>query len=284
MKLNLLKLRTSFYAFVFLLCSLIVSDVIAQEKTSLVKGIVTDNNSEALPGVSVIIRNTKTNFTAGTSTDSSGNFIFSRVSPGGPYSFTFSVVGYETQTLSGYNIKEDVTLSLVVKMKQNIASLDQVVVIGYGTAQKRDLTGSVGLVSAALTKDIPVASVDQKLIGQVAGMQVSTATGIPGGGTSIRIRGAGSIGAGNDPLFVIDGFPITNSFGQTSNPLNLINPDDIESITILKDASSTAIYGSRGSNGVVVVTTKRGRAGAPRVEVSAFTGWQTVPKKEGQQC
>ncbi|MEJ7826665.1 MAG: TonB-dependent receptor [Segetibacter sp.] len=279
MKFNSIKFRASFYAFVFLLFILKASDINAQEKTSLVKGIVTDNNGEPLAGVSAILRNTKTNFTTGTSTDASGFFTFSRVSAGGPYSFTFSTVGYEDQTLSGYNIKEDITLSLVIKMKQTVANLDQVIVIGYGTQQKKDLTGSVGLISAAQTKDLPVSSVDQRMVGQVAGMQVSTATGIPGGGTSIRIRGAGSIGAGNDPLFVIDGFPITRSFGQTSNPLNLINPDDIESITILKDASSTAIYGSRGSNGVVVVTTKKGRSGPPRIEVTGYTGWQQVPEK-----
>jgi TonB-linked SusC/RagA family outer membrane protein len=266
-------------ALVFLLFILTSANLTAQEKISLVKGVVQNDNNEPLGGVSVILRNIKTNFTLGTSTDSSGIFNFLRVPAGGPYSFTFSTVGFETQSLSGYNIKDDITLSLRVKMKSTVASLDQVIVIGYGTQQKRDLTGAVGIITAAQTKDLPVPSIDQRMVGQVAGMQVSAATGIPGGGTSIRIRGAGSIGAGNDPLFVIDGFPITRSFGQTSNPLNLINPDDIESITVLKDASSTAIYGSRGSNGVVVVTTKRGRSGPPRVEVTAYTGWQTVPKK-----
>ena len=279
MKSILLNVGGRLLPLMFLHFLLISNLVNGQGSTSSIRGIVQDSDNEPLPGVSVIIRNMKTNFTSGTSTDSAGVFTFSRITAGGPYSFTFSIVGYETQTLSGYNIKNDVTLSLLVKMKSTAALLDQVVVIGYGTQQKRDMTGAVGIINAAQTKDLPVASIDQRMVGQVAGMQVSAATGIPGGGTSIRIRGAGSIGAGNDPLFVIDGFPITRSFGQTSNPLNLINPEDIESITILKDASSTAIYGSRGSNGVVVVTTKRGRNGPPRVEVTAYTGWQTVPKK-----
>lgn len=252
----------------------------SQVQTSVVRGLIQNNNTnEPLPGVSVVVKNTITNFTSGTSTDSSGVFSFTRLPAGRPYTFIISAVGYESQTLSGYNIKAETTISLVVKLNLSSEALNQVVVIGYGTQQRKDLTGSVGLITAAQTKDLPVSSVDQRMVGQVAGMQVSAATGIPGGGTSIRIRGAGSIGAGNDPLFVIDGFPITRSFGQTSNPLNLINPDDIESITVLKDASSTAIYGSRGSNGVVVVTTKKGRSGPPVVEISAYTGWQTVPEK-----
>ena len=279
MKFSLPNAYKRFFPLIFLAVVLQCHNVNSQGNTSLIKGIIQNDNNEPLPGVSVIVKNTKTNFTSGTTTDSAGGFTFSRIIAGGPYGFTFSAVGYEPQTLSGYTIKNDITLSLLVKMKSNAASLDQVVVIGYGSLQKKDLTGAVGIINAAQTKDLPVPSIDQRMVGQVAGMQVSAATGIPGGGTSIRIRGAGSIGAGNDPLFVIDGFPITRSFGQTSNPLNLINPDDIESITILKDASSTAIYGSRGSNGVVVITTKRGRSGPPRVEISAYTGWQTVPQK-----
>src|SRR5262249_26318440 len=115
--------------------------------------------------------------------------------------------------------------------------------------------------------------------GQVAGVQVADVTGTPGGGASIKIRGSGSIGAGDDPLFVIDGFALTSSFGQTSNPLNILNPDDIESVTVLKDASSTAIYGSRGANGVVLITTKSGKSGVAKLDVGAYTGWQQVPKK-----
>jgi TonB-linked SusC/RagA family outer membrane protein len=113
----------------------------------------------------------------------------------------------------------------------------------------------------------------------IPGVQISTTTGTPGGGTSIKIRGSGSIGAGDNPLFVVDGYPISNTSGQVSNPLNVINPNDIESVTVLKDASSTAIYGSRGSNGVIVITTKQGARGIPAVSVSAYTGIQRVPQK-----
>ncbi len=116
------------------------------------------------------------------------------------------------------------------------------------------------------SKTCPVSSIDQKLIGQVSGVHITSPTGAPGGGTEIKIRGSGSIGAGDNPLFVIDGFPVANTSGQSYNPLNMISPDDIESITILKDASSTAIYGSRGANGVVVITTRKGKERHPVCE------------------
>ncbi len=122
MKINLLNSKATFFALMFLLFILKASNVNAQAKTSLIKGIVTDNNGEPIPGVSVIIRNTQTNFTSGTSTDNSGVFTFSKISPGGPYSFTISTVGYEPQTLSGYNIKEDITLSLSVELKSTSAT------------------------------------------------------------------------------------------------------------------------------------------------------------------
>ena len=132
------------------------SEVNAQEKTSVVKGLVQSDNNVPLAGVSVILRNSKTNFTLGTSTDSSGSFNFSRVPAGGPFSFTFSTVGFETQTLSGYNIKDDVYLALMVKMKSSIASLDQVVVVGYGTQRRKDLTGSVASVGSREIKDLAI--------------------------------------------------------------------------------------------------------------------------------
>lgn len=270
MRINLLQFRTSLYALLFLFFILNASDVIAQGRPSLVKGVVTDNNGNPIPGVSVIVENAKTNFTAGTSTDSSGIFTFSRVSAGGPYSFTFSTVGYETQPLSGYNIKEDITLSLVVKMKETMANLDQVVVVGYGAQKRKDVTGSVGSVGAREIKDLGISRIDQGLAGRVAGVQVKAATGEPGAAPQIRIRGIGSISAGVNPLYVVDGFPIDN--------IQSLNPNDIESLDILKDASATAIYGSRGSNGVVIINTKRGRSGKPILGFDSYYGWQRVSK------
>ncbi len=269
MKLNHLKLRTSFYTLLifFILKNSFVN---AQEKPNLVKGIVTDINGGPLSGVSVIIKNTKTNVTAGTSTDTSGIFTFSRVFPGGPYSFTFSNVGYQNQTLSGYNIKGDVTLSLSIKMTSTAASLDQVVVIGYGTQKRKDLTGAVASVGGSAIKDLAVTRVDQALLGKVAGVQVKPVSGEPGASPQIRIRGIGSISAGAGPLYVVDGYPTSS--------IETLNPNDIESMDILKDASATAIYGSRGSNGVIIINTKRGKAGEPVVTFDTYYGLQKVSK------
>lgn len=255
----------------FFLFILQFTNVNAQKTQSLVKGIVTDNNGAPLPGVSVIIKNTKTNFTAGTSTDTTGTFTFTRVSNGGPYSFTFSIVGYENQLLSGYNIKEDITLSPIIKMTSTAASLDQVVVVGYGTQKRKDLTGSVASVGNKEIKDLAVTRVDQALLGKVAGVQVKPVSGEPGASPQIRIRGIGSISAGAGPLYVVDGFP--------TGSIETLNPNDIETLDILKDASATAIYGSRGSNGVIIINTRRGRSGKATITFDTYTGWQKIAKQ-----
>ena len=247
-----------------------LSGLYAQEQGSLVKGAVHASNNEPLGGVSVVIRNAKTNFTTGTTTDSTGNFIFSRLAPGGPYSLTFSMVGFEKQTLGGYSLKQDATLSLVVKMVQSGSSLDQVVVVGYGTLKRKDLTGSVASLSGKEIKDLGVANVQQALSGRVAGVQVKLNDGSPGSSPQIRIRGIGSISAGVDPLYVVDGFPTDN--------IQTINPNDIESFDVLKDASATAIYGSRGSNGVVIINTKRGSMGKAKVSFDMYYGKQKVSR------
>jgi len=245
--------------------------VFAQEKTSQVKGQVKNENNDPVQGVSVILRNSKTNFTLGTSSDSTGAFGFARVPAGGPYSFTLTAIGFEPQTLSGYNIKSDIVLSLMVKMKPTSSSLDQVVVVGYGTQRKKDLTGSVGSLPAKEIKDLAVPRIEQALSGRVAGVQVKLADGSPGGAPQIRIRGVGSISAGVDPLYVVDGFPTDN--------IQTINPNDIESLDILKDASATAIYGSRGSNGVVIINTKRGSSGKNKINFDTYYGEQEVTRK-----
>jgi TonB-linked SusC/RagA family outer membrane protein len=270
MRFKLKKSRHSICVLVFTLSVLHVSQLFAQEKQSLVKGLVANTNNEPIAGVSVLVRNTKTNFTSGTSTDSSGVFSFARMPSGGPYSFTFSAVGFEGQTLSGYNIKEDVILSLVVKLKSTTAALNEVVVVGYGTQKRKDLTGAVGSVNADKIKDLAVTRVDQALLGKVAGVQVKPSSGEPGSPPQVRIRGIGSISAGGDPLYVVDGVPMAS--------IQAINPNDIENIDVLKDASATAIYGSRGSNGVVIINTKRGRAGRNIFTFDMYAGAQKIAK------
>lgn len=264
------QLRACLRALILIIMIFRLPDLYAQERVSLVKGAVHNNNNEPLQGVSVVIRNAKTNFTTGTSTDSSGNFSFSRLAPGGPYSLTFTMVGFDKQTMGGYNLKEDATLSLVVKMVPSGNSLDQVVVVGYGTLKRKDLTGSVASLSGKDIKDLGVANVQQALSGRVAGVQVKLNDGTPGSSPQIRIRGIGSISAGVDPLYVVDGFPTDN--------IQTINPNDIESFDILKDASATAIYGSRGSNGVVIINTKRGSIGKTRVSFDMYYGRQKVSR------
>jgi len=251
-----------------LLCCMCLFSTFIYAQNFRINGKVTDPaDGGALPGVSVKIKNTQT----GTVTGQNGTFSL-EAAKGAILIFSYI----------GYNSKEVTITSadpINVSLSAQSGDLDEVVVIGYGNRQKKDLTGSVGTVSAAQIKDLPVSSIDQKLVGQIPGVQISSPTGAPGGGPSIKIRGSGSIGAGDNPLFVVDGFAIANTNGQDYNPLNFISPDDIESVTVLKDASSTAIYGSRGSNGVVIITTKKGKSGAPVVSLNIYGGMQQVPQK-----
>jgi TonB-linked SusC/RagA family outer membrane protein len=270
MKLNVFKgkrIPLAFLLFLFLLNSL---SVFAQDKSSSVRGIVQGTSNEPLAGVSVTVRNTKTNFASGTTTDSTGLFTFSRLPSGGPYSFSFSSVGFEDQTLSGYNIRDNASLSLAVKMVSNTKTMEQVVVVGYGTQRRKDLTGSVGTVNSKDISEQTATRVDQALMGKLPGVQVKPTSGEPGAPPQIRIRGVGSISASVEPLYVVDGFPVAS--------IQTLNPNDIETMDILKDASATAIYGSRGANGVVIINTKRGRAGKPVFTFSTYTGLQRIAK------
>jgi len=273
MKFNFSKLRTIPFVLIIPLCLFGAVSAVGQLSRIAVNGVVQSAaNNDPVPGISVIVRNTKTNFTAGTTTDSTGVFAFSRIPAGGPYSFTFTGVGYEPQTLGGYNIRENASLSLVVKIKQSAATtMDQVVVVGYGSQKRKDLTGAVGSIGAKDIKDMAVIRVDQALIGKAAGVQVKPFTGQPGAAPQIRIRGIGSISAGSEPLYVVDGFPVAD--------ISTLNPNDIESLDILKDASATAIYGSRGSNGVILISTKRGKEGKPVISFDTYYGLQQVSRK-----
>jgi TonB-linked SusC/RagA family outer membrane protein len=226
-----------------------------------ITGRVSDETGAGLPGVNIVVKETN----RGTTTTGDGNFRLAVPDAGG--TLVFSSIGYETQ-----EIALGTRTQLDVAMKPSAGSLDEVVVVGYGTQRKKDVTGSVSSVSAERIQNTPVSGLDQALTGQLAGVQVQQTSGAPGGNINVRVRGSGSIGAGNEPLYVVDGFPgVTN--------LNAINPNDIESIEVLKDASAAAIYGSRGANGVVIITTKRGKAGRTTFSVDAYTGWQQVVNK-----
>ncbi len=223
-------------------------------------GNVTDERGERLPGVSILVKGTQ----QGVISDNDGNF--SITVPDENAVLVFSFVGYVSQEIiAGNRSLLDVTLKVDEK------ALEEVVVVGYGVVRKSDLTGSVAKVGEEEIKAVPVISLDRAMQGRVSGVMVTTSSGAPGASTTIRIRGTGSVNAGNDPLYVIDGFPTSN--------LNSINPSDIESIEILKDASATAIYGSRGSNGVVLVTTKRGKEDQSNISFEGYYGVQTARRK-----
>lgn len=228
----------------------------------VVSGKVTGSDNEALPGVNVLVEGS----TTGTSTDAEGKYSL-RV-PSSSNVLIFSYIGYVTQRVTvGNRVNYDVMLEVDTR------SLEEVVVVGYGTVKKSDLTGSLSQVKAKDINAFPATNVLQALSGRAPGVQVVQNTGAPGAAVSVRIRGANSVRGSNEPLYVVDGFPISGS-----NP-TVLNNSDIESIEILKDASATAIYGSRGANGVVLITTKRGKAGRTNVDFETSYGIQTLRKK-----
>ncbi|MFT4156239.1 TonB-dependent receptor [Parafilimonas sp.] len=227
----------------------------------IIKGKITNASGEPLSSVSITVKNE----TGGVYSDESGNYT---INASAGDTLVFSYVGYNTrQIVVGNQGIINVVLDL------NITSLDQVVVVGYGTVKKKDLTGAVSTIGEDDIKSTPMVSLDRALQGRVSGVQVTANSNKPGGGTTVRIRGTGSVNAGNDPLYVIDGYPVGD--------LNSINPQDIESIDVLKDASATAIYGSRGSNGVVIITTKRGKNGQSNLNFDGYYGIQKLRKKIG---
>ncbi|CAL1519696.1 TonB-dependent receptor P3 [Chitinophaga sp. MM2321] len=243
----------------------------AQERTGSVRGIIRDEAGKTMPYVSVLAKNNTTNLSSGAQTDSNGVFIFSRLPVNGSYTFTISYIGYETQTLANYTLKAGESTSLLVKLKTSTSALNEVIVVGYGTQRKTDLTGSIATINQKdLTQGVNNNAI-QAVNGKAAGVYVSQSSSAPGGGVNIRIRGAGSINSGNDVLVVVDGL-------SNVDPSS-ISPDDIESIQVLKDASSAAIYGSRAANGVVLITTKKGTAGKAAITYSGYIGVQKIAKK-----
>ncbi|MGQ1948202.1 SusC/RagA family TonB-linked outer membrane protein [Geofilum sp. OHC36d9] len=233
-----------------------------------VRGTVTDNTGLPLPGVSIVIEGTN----RGVITDVDGNY---QIEAPSDANIIFNFLGF---SLHRELVNNRTTID--VSMKEDIMSLDEVVVVGYGQMKRSDVTGSmVSVASDAIEKSVPT-SIDQVLQGRAAGVQVQQNSGTPGGSSSIRIRGINSLSASNEPIFVIDGVVIDAATGSGSdNALASINPSDIVSMDILKDASATAIYGSRGANGVIIITTKRGKAGEARVTYDGYVGVQEMPSK-----
>ncbi len=248
-----------------------------------VTGKVVSATGEPLPGVTVLLKNTQT----GTNTDPNGQFSLQVPNNGGTLVLTF--IGYQTKEIA---IPQD-NNPLNVTLEEDAKVLNEVVVVGYGTQKKSDLTGSVSSLKSEDLNPGVNASVDQLMQGRATGVQITQSSSEPGGGVSVRIRGASSLNAGNEPLYVIDGLPIDNSSSLSAsggeagvgnnlspkNPLNAINPNDIASIEVLKDASATAIYGSRGANGVILITTKKGTKGKVGVNYDFNLGTQSVPKQ-----
>ncbi|SUJ21493.1 Outer membrane cobalamin receptor protein [Sphingobacterium spiritivorum] len=251
-----------------LMILLIFSSHTASSQTRQVQGTVRDQDGKPLAGVSVsVVESQKQTFS-----DGKGNFSIAVKSS--DKSLTFSYVGYEGKIVA-LGDRTQLQVSLAVATSQ----MDEVVIIGYGTAQRKDLTGSVGSVKIEDLQKAPVKTFDEALAGRVAGVQVSSAEGQPGSSIDITIRGNNSITQSNFPLFVIDGFPFESAGDQSINPINTIDPGDIESIDVLKDASATAIYGARGANGVIIVTTKRGKVGKPVLTFNTYYGLQENNKR-----
>ena len=248
---------------------------------STITGTVTDaTNGDPLAGTTVQVKGTN----VGATSDAQGKYQLNL--PSGTKTLVFSFIGYQsTEVAVGNRSVVDARLTATDN------ALSEVVVVGYGVQNRRDITTAIGSVKARDLANQPVTSFDQALAAKIAGVQVSQTSGAPGAALSIRVRGTGSISAGNDPLYVIDGIPLSRdtkfATGSTNttfpdNPINVlstINTDDIESIEVLKDASAAAIYGSRGSNGVVLLTTKRGKEGKTVINYDAYVGMQQVSKK-----
>jgi len=255
----MLKIKEVAWLRSFIMLMLFMLSFSAHAQQRNITGTVKDSNGEEVIGASVMVKGG----TEGTVTDINGKFSL-QVSASAK-ALVVSYVGMKTKevAISGNTVN--------VVLDDDTKLLDDVVVIGYGTVKKSDLTGAVSSIGEKSLKDIPIASAAQAITGRLAGVSVTTTEGSPDAEILIRVRGGGSITRDNSPLFIVDGFPV--------NSISDISPKDIESIDVLKDASSTAIYGSRGANGVVIITTKSGREGRVSVSYNAFTGWKRLANR-----
>lgn len=252
---------------------------VAQERKTITGKVTNASTGAPIAGASVTAKGAST----GTITDENGSFSITVAS--NVNTLVISSVGFTNQeiNISGKS-------SITVALTEGTDDLEEVVVVGYGTAKKKDLTGSVGSVKSKDFNKGVFTAPDQLIQGKVAGVQVINNSGAPGGGTTVRIRGISSIRSGNQPLFVVDGIPLSggsvvpglgSALGNAAseNPLNFLDPNDIESVDVLKDASATAIFGARGANGVVIINTKRGKAGSPKIEFNTSMGVSSIMKR-----
>ncbi|MDZ7606396.1 MAG: TonB-dependent receptor [Cyclobacteriaceae bacterium] len=234
-------------------------DLLAQSGELAISGMVTDASGNPIPGVNIFVRGQAT----GTISGFDGNYKLAL--PAGVETLVFSYIGYIT-------LEEPINNRSVINitLQEDTKQLEEIVVTGYGSQKKADIIGAIGSLNPAVIKDMPVVGLDQALQGQIAGVSVTQSSGTPGGGIMVRVRGNSSISSSNRPLYIVDGIPVRDGGlssrdfgGQNDNALSTLNPNDIESIEVLKDASAKAIYGSRAANGVVIITTKRGKADSP---------------------
>ena len=235
-----------------------LANVMAQNKT--VTGRVTDEKGEGIPKASVVLKGSK----AGTTTDDNGQFMISV--PAGVKTLVISTLGYGTIEIATSDVP------LKIALTKSIANIDEVVVIGYGTQKKGLITGAVSSVKASDIDNQPIARVEQFLQGRASGLTIAASAGQPGSSSTVRVRGTTSIN-GSDPLYIVDGIPF--DIGGLDN----INPNDIESIEVLKDAAYSAIYGARSANGVILITTKKGRSGKSLVSYNGYYGTQAPARK-----
>jgi TonB-linked SusC/RagA family outer membrane protein len=248
-------------------------------KAQEVRGTVQDTDGLALPGANVAVKGVNG---VGTVTDLAGNFSISNLKPGAAI-LVFSFIGFETQEV-GVEVPENGFKQISVTLAESTNELDEAVVVGYGVQRRREVTGSIVSISGAELNDMPAPSFEAAIQGKAAGVQITTGGGMAGSASVVRVRGISSIGAGGDPLYIVDGVQLNQDYfagrsirnadagGMNQNPLAFLNPDDIASVEILKDASATAIYGSRGANGVILITTKRGSSKKLRFNFSTTQG------------
>lgn len=260
----LIKRRPIYLLFLILTYSTTTLAQQAESAKGIIKGKVTDASGETLPGVAIRVEGSP----ASATTDPDGNYLLS-VAPG-TYTVTASYVGFNASVNNNIAVAAGEQKVLNIRMTAN--TLLKEVVVSYGKQREREVTGSIATVDASTLQDMPVGQFAQQLQGKVAGVQISQSSGQPGRGMEFRIRGAASLSANNQPLFVIDGLPITGS-------INNINPSEIETFTVLKDASATALYGSRAANGVILITTKHAKPGDSKIQFNSNYGIQKIPMK-----
>lgn len=267
-------MKTKTIRFTFFIAVLGIFSSYCQEIT--ISGVVTSEaNGNPLPGADVVVKGK----TIGTTTNFDGEYSFQV--PSAEEVLVFSYQGFKSQD---FKIGNQTVINIT--LEEDAAQLDEIVVIGYGFARRKDLTGAITSIKSDDLEAVRTTTADDLIQGRVSGLLLTQTSGQPGGETSVRIRGSSSINASNEPLYVIDGFPVDNSSasagiaeGPSLNPLSTINPNDIESIDVLKDASATAIYGSRGANGVIIITTKRGSSGLAQINYDTYVGVSEVITK-----